>query len=74
MADKFFLSANSNNPTTNERNTSMKAAYDFMMSNDPATPAQAAVVCVSFVAILCFNLYIACRLSRHGDSKKGAKQ
>ena len=52
----------------------MKAAYDFMMSNDPATPAQAAVVCVSFVVILCFNLYIACRLSRHGGSKKGAKQ
>jgi len=49
----------------------MKAAYDFMMSNEPATPAQAAVVCISFAVIFCFNLYLACRYSRSGKTTEG---
>lgn len=49
----------------------MKAAYDFMMSNEPATPTQAAVVCISFAVIFCFNLYLACRYSRSGKATEG---
>ena len=49
----------------------MQSIIEFMTSNKPATPLQAAVVVVVFVSVVCFNLWLVfCSTKNKSNSKE----
>ena len=49
----------------------MQSFIEFITSNKPATPLQAAVVIVAFVVVMCVNLSLVVFLTRDNNSTKG---
>ena len=52
----------------------MKALIDFMCSDAPATPAQAAAIFVVFAAVVATNLWIGERLFGSEDENQDKKE
>ena len=47
----------------------MSAFLQWLNSTEPATPGQAAAIVATFSAVVCFNMWLACRFS--GSRKEG---
>ena len=47
----------------------IRAILDFMASDTPATPGQAAIIVFSFLAITCFNVCMVCKFSRRAGNE-----